>query len=91
LDEEQPAAAFLLKVYHDFKQTMVEINIWRAFATIGFIHDIEKTLYGLLFDKEKFWQSRGFVELRERNTSLESVSKRRRESKFGWMDGWMDG
>jgi hypothetical protein len=27
LDEEQPAAAFLLKVYHDFKQTMVEINI----------------------------------------------------------------
>jgi hypothetical protein len=28
LDEEQSIAAFLLKVYHDFKQTMVEINIW---------------------------------------------------------------
>jgi hypothetical protein len=27
LDEEQPAAAFLLKVYHDFKQTTVEVSI----------------------------------------------------------------
>jgi hypothetical protein len=27
LDEEQLAAAFLLNIYHDFKQTMVEINI----------------------------------------------------------------
>jgi hypothetical protein len=26
-DEEQSAAAFLLKVYHDFKQTMIEVNI----------------------------------------------------------------
>jgi hypothetical protein len=25
-DEEQPAAAFLLKAYHDFKQTMIEVN-----------------------------------------------------------------
>jgi hypothetical protein len=27
LDEEQSAAAFLFKVYHDFKQTMIEVNI----------------------------------------------------------------
>jgi hypothetical protein len=27
LDEEQPAAAFLLKAYHEFKQTMIEVNI----------------------------------------------------------------
>jgi hypothetical protein len=26
LDEEQSAAAFLLKTYHDFKQTMIEVN-----------------------------------------------------------------
>jgi hypothetical protein len=26
LDEEQPAAAFLLKVYYDFKQAMIEVN-----------------------------------------------------------------
>jgi hypothetical protein len=27
VDEEHPAAAFLLKVYHDFKETMIEVNI----------------------------------------------------------------
>jgi hypothetical protein len=27
LGEEQSAAAFLLKVYHNFKQTLIEVNI----------------------------------------------------------------
>jgi hypothetical protein len=41
LHEEQSATRFLLKVYQDFKKTMVEVNIWRAFAAIGFTHDVE--------------------------------------------------
>jgi hypothetical protein len=53
LDEEQPAAAFLLKVYHDFKQTTIEINICESFAALGFIYDIKQNPYGLLFDEEK--------------------------------------
>jgi hypothetical protein len=75
LDDEQSVAQFLLKVYHDFKQTRVEANIWEAFAVIGFTYDIEKTPYGLLFDEEKFRQCRGFVELWERNTPSESLLK----------------
>jgi hypothetical protein len=43
-------------------------------------------LYGLLFDKEKFWQNPDFVEFWERNISLESLLKRLRESKFGWIN-----
>jgi hypothetical protein len=82
LDEEQSAAAFLLKVYHDFKQTMIEFNIWGAFAAIGFTHDIEKSPYGLLFDKEKLRQSSGFVELWDRDRLLESLTKCRRAEKF---------
>jgi hypothetical protein len=74
LGEQQPASAFLLKVYDDFKQTMVEINIWRTFAAIVFTHDTEQTPYGLLFDKEKSQQSGDFVELSERNKlSVECV------------------
>jgi hypothetical protein len=83
LDEESRTAAFLLKVYCDFKQTMVEINIWGAFAAIGFTYDIDQTPYGLLFDEEKFGQSPGFVELWERNPSLDSLPKRQRKSKLG--------
>jgi hypothetical protein len=86
LDEEQPAAAFLLKVYHDFKQTMIEVNIWGAFAAIWFSYDIAQNPYGLLFDEEKLRQSPGFAELWERDTPLESLSKHRREVKSGWIN-----
>jgi hypothetical protein len=85
-DEEQSAADFLLKVYHDFKQTMIEVNTWRVFAAIGFTHDIEQSQYAMLFDKEKPRQSPGFTELCERDTPLGSMSRRRQNAKFGWMD-----
>jgi hypothetical protein len=85
-DEEQPAATFLLKVYHDFKQTMIEVNIWGAFAVIEFTHDIEQSPYGLLFDEEKLRQSPGFTELWERDTLLGSLSRRRQNAKFGWIN-----
>jgi hypothetical protein len=45
LDEEQPAAAFIIRVYHDFRQTMVEVDIWRAFSAIGFSYDITQKPY----------------------------------------------
>jgi hypothetical protein len=63
LNEESWRATFFLKVYRGFKEMMVEIDIWRAFAAIGFAHDIDQILYGLLFDKQKFRQSPDFVEL----------------------------
>jgi uncharacterized protein (UPF0248 family) len=44
--------AFLLKVYCDFKQIMMEINIWKAFAIIGFTYDIDEIPYRLPFDEE---------------------------------------
>jgi hypothetical protein len=84
-DEEQPAAAFLLKVYHDFKQTMIKLNISEAFAAIWFTHDIEQSPYGLLFDEEKLRQSPGFMELWERDTPLVNLSRRRQNAKFGWI------
>jgi hypothetical protein len=86
LDEERPAAAFLLKVSHDFKQTTIEINIWGAFTALGFTYDIKQNPYGVIFDEQKPRQSPGFVELWERDTPLESLSKHRREAKFAWIN-----
>jgi hypothetical protein len=85
-DEEQPADAFLLKIYHDFKQTMIEVNRSKAFAAIGFTHDIEQSPYGLLFDEEKLRRSPGFVVLWERDTPLRSLSRRRQNAKLGWIN-----
>jgi hypothetical protein len=74
LAEEQSAAAFLIKVYHDYKQTRVEVNIWRAFAAIGLIHDITQEPDGLIFDEEKFRQGPGFLELWQGGVPFESLS-----------------
>jgi hypothetical protein len=82
LDEEQPAAAFLLKVYYDFKQAMIEVNSWGAFAAIGFTYNIKQNPYVLFLDEERLRQSPSFVGRWERDTPLESLSKRRREAKF---------
>jgi hypothetical protein len=49
-----------MKVYHDFKQTMVEPNIWGAFQATGFEFDTEAEPYRLLFNEEKLRQSAGF-------------------------------
>jgi hypothetical protein len=86
LDETFPAAAFPIRVYHNFKQTVIEVNVWEAFAAIEFSYDITETPYRLLFDEQKLRQSRGFVELWDRNKRLESLSTRRRQAKFGWIN-----
>jgi hypothetical protein len=44
LDEEQLAATFLLKVYHDFKQTMIEVNIWGALEPYGSVMTLSRIL-----------------------------------------------
>jgi hypothetical protein len=62
-NEESGTVAFIIELYHDFKQTMVKVNIRGAFSSIGFSYDIIQNPYGLLFNEEKFRQGRGFMEL----------------------------
>jgi hypothetical protein len=44
-NEESGTVVFIIKLYHDFKQTMVEVNIWRAFSAIGFFYAITQNPY----------------------------------------------
>jgi hypothetical protein len=61
-EDENEAVKFIMKLYRDFKQTMVEPNIWGAFRVIGFEFEFytEAEPYRLLFNKEKLRQSEGF-------------------------------
>jgi hypothetical protein len=86
LNEDQPAVAFLIKVYHDYKQTIVEANIWGTFEAIGLTHDITQDPDGLIFDEKKFRQSPGFLELWQRDVPVESLSSRRQQTRFGWIN-----
>jgi hypothetical protein len=86
LDKEQSAAAFTIRVYHDFRQTMVEVNIWALILAIGFSYDIARKSYEWLFNEEKFGQSRGILKLSERDMPFESLSRRRQQARFGWIN-----
>jgi hypothetical protein len=44
-EDEKETVKFIMKVYHDFKQTMVEPNICGALRTIGFDFDLEAERY----------------------------------------------
>jgi hypothetical protein len=35
-EDEKETVKFIMRVYHNFKRTMVEPNIWGAFRAIGF-------------------------------------------------------
>jgi hypothetical protein len=61
-EDEKETGKFIMKVYHDFKQTMVEPNTWGAFRVIGFEFQfgIEAEPYRPLFNEEKLRQNTGF-------------------------------
>jgi hypothetical protein len=62
--EEKATATFIIKVYHDFKQTIVEPNAWEPFQAVGlkFEFDTRSEPYRLLFNEEKLRESAGFRE-----------------------------
>jgi hypothetical protein len=61
--DNKETVQFMMKVYHDFKQTMVECKISRDFQAIGFEFDTEGEPYRLLFNEEKLRQNADFREL----------------------------
>jgi hypothetical protein len=63
IEEEKETVRFRMKVYRDFKQTIVEPNIWKAFRASWFEFYTEAEPSRLLFNEEKFTQSEGFREL----------------------------
>jgi hypothetical protein len=69
-----------------FQKIITEVNIGGTFAAIEFTQNIDQIPYKLLFDKEKFRQSPGLEELRERNMRLKSLLKQPWESKIGWIN-----
>jgi hypothetical protein len=79
-----------MKVYHDFKQTMADLNIWGAFQAIGFEFefDTEAEPCQLSFNKEKLKQSEGFRESWLIDFPLDQLSSRRQKqnTRFSWIN-----
>jgi hypothetical protein len=75
-----------MKVYHDFRQTMIWPNTWGAFRALGFEFDVRNVPYRLLFDEIKLRESAGFRELWSVDFPLDQLSGRRSIIRFGWIN-----
>jgi hypothetical protein len=53
---------FIMKVYHDFRQTMVPPNVWGVFQALGLDFDMRGEPHQLLFNEEKLGESAGHRE-----------------------------
>jgi hypothetical protein len=86
-ETDNATVKFTMKVYHDFKQTMVPSNVWGAFHALGINYDTRREPSRLLFDEGKLRGSGGFQELWSHDFLLDQLSDRRRAARFGWVKG----
>jgi hypothetical protein len=77
---------FLITIYSDFKQNIVEVNVWNAFQALGFEIDIAQQSYNLLAADEKLKESSELKELRSFDFLLDNLSRYWREIKFKWIN-----
>jgi hypothetical protein len=66
----------IMKVYHDFRRTMVPPNGWRAFREYGLDFDTGNEPSQLLFEEKKLGGSVGFRELWSIYFPLDRLSNR---------------
>ena len=85
-DEDSGTVHFISKVYHDFRSTMTDANIWGAFRGIGITYEMVNGVQRVSFSEMKLRESVGFRELWDIDFPLEGLSVRRQRSKFGWIN-----
>jgi hypothetical protein len=85
-EDEKETVKFIMKVYHDFKQIMMESNTWRALRAIDFYFDPDGEPYQLLFNEEKLRQIEGFREVWSIDLVLDQLSSWRQNIRFGWIN-----
>jgi hypothetical protein len=63
----------------------MEANIWGAFQEAGFEFDASVEICRVGFDAEKLRRSPTFQEICNLDFSLEKLSTRRQNARFGWI------
>jgi hypothetical protein len=76
----------ILKVYHDFKHTMVPPNVCGAFRALGLEFDTRRGPSGLLLDEVKLWERGIRQELWCVHFPLDQLSGRRTAPWFNWIN-----
>jgi hypothetical protein len=85
-DDDDAMDRFIMKVYHDFGETMIRPNIWGAFRALELEFDVRSVPYRLLFDEMKLRESSGFQEPSSVDFPLDQLLSQRRSARFGWIN-----
>jgi hypothetical protein len=85
LENDNSTTAFIRRIFHNMKQTLVTDNVRNAFMQSGVQYNIDVVPYRLISDESVFRQSEGFLALWPRDSALEQLSARRRKARFGWV------
>jgi hypothetical protein len=80
--DEEETVQFIMEVYHGFKQTRVDANIWEAFQTLVFEVNTGNEPEKLLFNEEKLRLGTSFRGLRLNNFALDQLSTQRHAERF---------
>jgi hypothetical protein len=86
VDDDDAILKSIMKVYHDFMQTMAQPNVWGTFHALALEFDTRKDPYRLLFHEEKLRGNAGFQELCSVDCPVDQLSDRRRRARFGWIN-----
>ena len=65
---------------------MTGSRIRSNFNRAGFVNDTSKNPHRLIFDENLLKENPGFKELYDANVSIEQLSTRRQNHKFGWIN-----
>jgi hypothetical protein len=83
--DDNATVKVIMKVYHDFTQTIVPPNVCGAYSALAPEVDTRREPYGLLFDEVKARESAGFQEMSSVDFPLDELSDRSRIARFGWI------
>jgi hypothetical protein len=86
MNSDDSITAFIRRIFHNMKQTLVADNARSAFVQIGVRYDIDVVPYRLIFDESTLRQSQGFLMLWHRDDLLEQLLARRRSAQLGWVN-----
>jgi hypothetical protein len=86
LGNDDQVLGFIQRVFHSLRQAFVPDNIRNAFRMLGFVFSIAESPYTLLLREEKLRGSEAFREIWDADYPVDRLSKRRRESRYGWIN-----
>lgn len=84
--DQSKQALLSSKIINAYEETMTGQRIRGSFQRAGFTIDTSKKPHRLIFNEKLLRENPGFKELWDANISLESLSTRRRNHKFGWVN-----